>query len=437
MKWFLLLLLLLLVALLLQWGPLVYMLYVLIAMLVFCHLLVFSTLDQVTARRVCQRYSVSTGQTITVTLEIKHHGRVPIIWSLWEDVVPGAEVKPEPPLRVQGARIKPAMIRAGGRLLLVYRLKFLQRGYYQVGPLLMETGDLFGLFRRFRVVSEPQFVMVYPEVMPMEGWDIASRRPIGEVRMGLRIFEDPTRVAGVRQYERGDPMKHIHWKTSARMGALHTRLHEPSTVAGATMLLDYGTDAFPPKTEPYRSELAVVAAASIAHTLYHMGQVFGLVTNGIDKAERIRREGWKSDFRSREAAREALRETGRARRWHPQVMEADRGPEQFANLLDVFARLELSEHLNLQQTILETSSRFARDATVLAILCRVTPEKAMALGNLKRRGLVVSAIVNTYDEEHFAHDAALLEAEGIKARHLRDRDSIVTLCRERLLQHIG
>jgi uncharacterized protein (DUF58 family) len=437
MRWFLLMLLLLLVALALRWGPLVYMLYVLIAILIFCRLLVFSSLEKVSGRRICQRYSVSSGQTIAITVEIRHHGGVPIIWSLWEDVVPGAEIVPAPPIRVQGSRIKPAMIRSGGRLLLVYRLQFLQRGYYQVGPLLMETGDLFGLFRRFRVVTEPQFVMVYPEVMPLEGWDIASRRPVGEVRMGLRIFEDPTRVAGVRPYERGDPMKHIHWKTSARMGELHTRLHEPSTVAGATLLLDFGTDAYPHDTEPYRSELAVVATASIAHMLYHMGQAFGLVTGAIDKAERIRREGWKSDYRSREAAREAMKETGEARRWHPLVLEADRGPEQFKHLIDTLARIELSPELNLRQTILETSSRMARDATVLAILCRVTPEKAMALGNLKRQGLVVSAIVNTYLEEEFAHGAALLEAEKIEARHLRDRESIVSLCRESMLQRIG
>ncbi len=37
-----------------------------------------------------------------------------------------------------------------GRKTLLYQLHFAMRGYYQVGPLVLETGDLFGLHRRFR-----------------------------------------------------------------------------------------------------------------------------------------------------------------------------------------------------------------------------------------------------------------------------------------------
>ena len=72
------------------------------------------------------------------------------------------------------------------------------RGYYQVGPMVLETGDLFGLHRRFRIVTDPVYILVYPKVIPLPGYDIASRRPIGEIRLTHRLFEDPTRIAGVR-----------------------------------------------------------------------------------------------------------------------------------------------------------------------------------------------------------------------------------------------
>ena len=36
-----------------------------------------------------------------------------------------------------------------------YQVNFLMRGYYQLGPLLLESGDLFGLHRRFRVETKP------------------------------------------------------------------------------------------------------------------------------------------------------------------------------------------------------------------------------------------------------------------------------------------
>ena len=118
-----------------------------------------------------------------------------------------------------------------------------RRGYYQIGPLVLETGDLFGLHRRYRVATEPHFLLVCPQVLPLAGYDIASRRPIGEVRMTYRLFEDPTRIAGVRGYEPGDPLNRVHWRATARTGMLHSKVYEPSTVAGATLLLDFHTAA--------------------------------------------------------------------------------------------------------------------------------------------------------------------------------------------------
>ena len=46
--------------------------------------------------------------------------------------------------------------------------------------------------------------------LALEGYDLASRRPIGEVRISHRLFEDPTRIHGVRPYERGDALNRIH-----------------------------------------------------------------------------------------------------------------------------------------------------------------------------------------------------------------------------------
>src|SRR5438309_1532742 len=82
-------------------------------------------------------------------------------------------------------------------------------GYCQIGPTVLESGDLFGLHRRYRVVTEPVYVLVYPKVVPLRGYDVASRRPIGDIRLTHRLYEDPTRIAGVRAYQPGDPLNRI------------------------------------------------------------------------------------------------------------------------------------------------------------------------------------------------------------------------------------
>ena len=56
------------------------------------------------------------------------------------------------------------MLAGHGRKTIFYQLACNQRGYYQIGPLVLETGDVFGLHRRYRLLTAPHFVLVYPEV---------------------------------------------------------------------------------------------------------------------------------------------------------------------------------------------------------------------------------------------------------------------------------
>ena len=205
--------------------------------------------------------------------------------------------------------------------------------------------------------------------------------------MSYRLFEDPTRVAGVRRYEAGDPMNRINWRATARTGVLHSKVYEPSTVAGATILLDFHRSSFAERHEPMRSELAVTAAASLANAVYLMGQQTGLVTNGRDAADRIRTEGWDFDIRTRGAAQQAAGMRDQSDRLRPLVVDTRRGEDQLMRILEVLARVELTDGLDFSQLVIETASRLPRDATVVAILTEVSEESAVALGNLRAAGL--------------------------------------------------
>jgi uncharacterized protein (DUF58 family) len=317
---------------------------------------------------------------------------------------------------------------------LLYQLECNRRGYYQIGPLVLETGDLFGLHRRYRVATKPHFLLVYPRVMPLEGYDVSSRRPIGEVLMAHRLYEDPTRISGVRQYEAGDPLNRVHWRATARTGELHSKVYEPSSVAGATILLEYHQESHDPRHEPFRSELAVTAAASIGHAVYEMGQQVGLVTNGRDAADRIRLEGWDYDLRTRDAARKAASMLDSSDRLQPVMVETQRGAEQLLRILETLARVELTDGLSLPQLIEETAGRIPRDATVVAITPKVTSEYAIALANLRRYGYAVAAILNVYDEYDFAQASGPLLAAGIPTHHLKNEEAVVNVCRRFVLR---
>ena len=316
-----------------------------------------------------------------------------------------------------------------------YRIKLKMRGYYQIGPLIMESGDLFGLHRRHRVDADPQFVLVYPKVMPLEGYDLASRRPIGEVQLSHRLYEDPTRITGVREYQAGDPLNRVHWRATARTGTLHCKVYEPSTLAGATFLLDFHQAGYPNRGEPHRSELAVTTAVSLAQAVFEMRQQIGLVTNGRDAVDRIRDEGWEGDYRTRQAARRGAAMRDVSERLQPLIVDTRRGVEQFERIRETLARVELTDGLTFAELAIEAASRLPRDATVVALLPEVSAEAALALGSLRRRGYAVTAVLLLIEETHFDQCYGRLMAEGIlDIRHLKEEAELPTLCQRQAMR---
>ena len=434
MKWFFGSALLLLVALVFNLGLLAYAMYALLSVMIVSRILARTWIESLSASRECNRISANIGESVAVVVNVTNSGKLPVGWVLLEDVLPRRALMHNPPkLHVDGSRLKLMMLRPGGQKMMFYQLECRGRGYFQIGPLVLETGDLFGLHRRYQVGTSPHFVLVYPEVVALEGFDIASRRPIGEVRMTHRLFEDPTRIAGVRPYEAGDPLNRVHWRATARTGKLHSKIYEPSSITGATIVMEFNQAAFDPRHEPVRSELAVTAAASLANAVYHMGQQVGLVTNGRDAADRIRQEGWKDDPRTRKAARDTAAMLESSDRLDPLVVQTQRGPEQLLRILETLARVELTDGFDFAHLIIETASRMPRDATVIAVLPSVTMETAVALGNLRRGGYAVTAILIMYDHEEYSQAAGKLLAEGVETRQLANKEALVTVCRNYVL----
>jgi uncharacterized repeat protein (TIGR01451 family) len=448
MKWFLGIALVLLAALLLEAGLLAYAMYVLLGVLLVSRFLARNSLANLSAarswrpvdrnaRRAPEPDAAPTaeiGERITVQVIVKNNGRMAAPWVLLEDMLPREALDRRfPQLKVKGKRLQIGLLRGGAEMVLKYTLECLQRGYFQIGPLVLEGGDLFGLHRRFQVKTEPIFLLVYPRLVELEGYDLTSRRPIGEVRMTHRLYEDPTRIAGVRPYEAGDPLNRVHWRATARTGELHCKIYEPSTLAGVTILLDFHVAGYHTRGEPYRSDLAVTTAASLANAVAVMGQQIGLVTNARDAADRIRTDGWTTDQRTRQEARgtAAMRETND--RVQPLRVETRRGVEQLERIRALLARVELTDGFTLAQMVVESAGRIPRDATVVAVLPDVSVESAVALGSLRRQGLAVTVVLITLSENALEEAYGRLVAEGLRdVRHLADETLLPALCRQQV-----
>lgn len=442
MKWLLGAVVLLLVGLWLQLGLLVYAMYVLLGVLLLSRALSQGWINSIGAARFNSASVLQIGERVRVRVSIRNRGALPVPWLLVEDALPpGARGSQTPRMRiVDGEHLGVLQLRPRGRKELSYEAEFLMRGYYQLGPLLAETGDLFGLHRRFRITAEPCFVMVYPKVVPLSGYDLSTRRPVGEVRLTHRLFEDPTRITGVRLYQQGDPLNRVHWRATARTGLLHSKTYEPSCIAGATLVLDFHQESFRPPGEVYRSELAVTTAASLANALHVLGEQVGLISNGRDAVDRIHEEGWHHEFRTRSDARREVAMLERSDRLRPVIVPTRRNERQMIDILEALARLELTDGMRFAQLLEETASQMPRDATVVAIIPEAREETVEALAEIRRRGYAVTAVLVLFNEPTHPDwakppewEGRLLEAD-VQVRHVTDEESLSALCSGHLLR---
>jgi len=441
MKWIAGTIALLALGLVFQLSLLIYAMYVLLGVLLLSRVFTRVWTDAIEARRFGDDEALEIGSSLEIKVAARNTGRLAIPWLLMEDSLPrGAMTETPHHLKAEGGRLTLARLAPGETKVLSYRIQFLMRGYYQLGPLLVETGDVFGLHRRFRVMTEPLFAQVPPRIVALQGYNLSSRRPIGEIRLAHRLFEDPTRISGVRPYQHGDPLNRIHWRATARTGQLQSREYESSCVAGATFILDFHTRSFFGPTAVGSVELAAVAVASLANAVCLMGQQMGFVSNGRDAADRIREEGWRADFLTRNDARTRAAEPRENTRLRPVLLKAAKGEDQLAKILATLARLELTDGLDFAAMIREAAHNISRDTTVVAVLGTVTQEIAAALGDVARRGLLVTAIVVSMEMEavpDWARPpdwAEMLLAQRIDFRVINGEEAIGNLCAEAIIR---
>jgi uncharacterized protein (DUF58 family) len=157
-----------------------------------------------------------------------------------------------------------------------YRLPTARRGIYRVGPLKVSVHDAFGVVETGVILAGEDRFVVYPkveDVLPMPG--AASR----EARMGsMQASRVPVGLDffGLREYEVGDDLRRVHWRSTARTGELMLRQDEMPWESRSTILLDTR-----PSTHQGESfERAVEVAASLATAMCRGRRQVRFVTTG-------------------------------------------------------------------------------------------------------------------------------------------------------------
>lgn len=198
---------------------------------------------------------VSVGDLLTIELDIDNPTLKPKTLLQVQDVLQSQLGKPvQTPIEA----IAPQSVYKW-----VYSHSTQKRGIYRWYEVQLRTGAPLGLFWCRRSWNAPTVAIVYPTVLPLNQCPLVDE--LGK-EDSIQIFsnsrshsatEDLTRA--LRPYRVGDPIRLIHWRTTARYGDLRVRELEVFTGSQEIVIcLDSST-----KWHLEDFEQAVIAAASL------------------------------------------------------------------------------------------------------------------------------------------------------------------------------
>lgn len=155
-----------------------------------------------------------------------------------------------------------------------------RRGEYWLEGLEITLSDPFELAPVKRDVAPDHPLLVMPEPRVGIPLRISRRLPFGSPLPGTRLFEDREHLAGVRDYEPGDPMSHVHWRLSAHAGSLLTKKYEPTRSAEVLFAIDLSNgEPYWHSVDPETAEESIGWTSYLARQAIRMGWRTGVVAN--------------------------------------------------------------------------------------------------------------------------------------------------------------
>ncbi len=326
------------------------------------------SLDEVSYHRILGEHQLDYGQETSFVLQFTNRKLLPLAWLTVSDVLPSKlqlltdETRPTAS-QEKNVLVSLVSLRWYERVTHTHRLVGSQRGRFRLGPAEMVSGDVFGLRQSRRELPQVDYLTVYPKTVPVSALGLPAGRPMGDWLARRRVIEDPMRFAQVREYVSGDNPRYIHWRASARTGALQTKVFEPSDTLALMLAVDVQTVADAYAVEPEYLELAATAAASLALEALEQHIMVGLCANSIGEEG----EYW-------------------------QLVKPGRHPSQAQVLLERLAALEGFRGRRFEDMLWDVRRSLPLGTTVVAISATPQPATLEALAAMQEAGHPVTLL---------------------------------------------
>jgi len=328
------------------------------------------------------------GEKIPLRIEVENRKILPLSWLRVQDPWPRAvgpddeEILAPSHVADKGFLTNVFSFRWFERSRRFYTLVFRKRGVYQVGPARLDSGDLFGFYEQAREDKQVEYLTVFPSLTKLPPFDYPAEDPFGDRRSRRRLYEDPNRPMGVREYHPEDGFRRVHWPATAHTGQLQVKVYQPTS--SRVMVVCLNASTYVRHWEGVYPELLehlIRVAATIIYEGIQDGYRVGLISNGC-----------------------------LAHADQPFRIPPGRSPNQLGHLMEALAGVTSVVTAPFDRYLMREAPRVPYGSFLTIITAVMTPDLAQTLIQLKRheRQMVLISLA-----EH-----APTEIPGVKIVHL-------------------
>jgi len=247
-----------------------------------------------------------------------------------------------------------------------------QRGKFPLGPLKIISGDPFGIFRASSLAQVKHHVLVYPQIFKLDGFPTLPGYLTGGHQKKQKTTEVPPYAAGVREYQPGDPLSRIHWKTTARRDRVMVKEFEQDPQTQVWLFIDCnssyaaGIDHLDTGSHRGASQIGRIYQGELVppHTFEYLISAAGSV----------------ADYYIRQNYNVGLASSGEI--WFDLPME--RGERQYQKLMEAFALIKCDGNTPVTELVETKSQKVNRGSTIVLFTSENTDHLSRAVGNMLR-----------------------------------------------------
>lgn len=279
------------------------------------------------ASRKLRYAAMQVGDELEENICVQNTGWLPVLWIGIEDH------SDFPAYSIGVIRALDTSSKAEWRVNLICK----QRGVFSLGPWEWVSGDPFGIFTVQRNYTKAQKMVVYPPLAVLPDEFLPKGKQVGDIRPIYQPWvSDSVQVSQTRPYQPGDPLRRIHWRTTARHQNPYVKVFDPEAASRIWLIPDLDPAVHSQnQSEDWQDsseETMILLMSALASRLINDQRAVGLFA-GIDP---------------------------------PCIVLPQRGPAFLWTILSEFAPLHTTQPVNLAEVLTSTRNLIsARDLVIV------------------------------------------------------------------------